>query len=45
MIIKSMEKMKVFIDGKKTNLNALDFLRFALDVKTGKIKPLGDIQK
>ena len=36
MIIKSMEKMKVFIDGKETNLNALDFLQFALDVKTGK---------
>ena len=45
MIIKSMEKMKVFIDGKETNLNALDFLRFALDVKTGKRKPLGDIEE
>ena len=37
--------MKVFIDGKETNLNTLDFLKFALDVKTGKRKPLGDIQK
>ena len=37
--------MKVFINGKKTNLNALDFLQFALDVKTGKRKPLGDIEE
>ena len=40
-----MEKMKVFINGKKTNLNALDFLQFALDVKTKKRKPLGDIEE
>ena len=45
MIITCMEKMKVFINGKETNLNALDFLRFVLDVKTGKIKPLGDIEE
>ena len=39
------QKMKVFIDGKETNLNALDFLKFALDVKTGKRKPLKEIEK
>ena len=39
------ESMKVYIDGKKTNLNALDFLEFALDVKLGKRKPLEDIQQ
>lgn len=37
------ESMKVYIDGKETKLNALDFLKFALDVKTGKQKPLEDI--
>ena len=37
--------MKVFIDGKETNLNALDFLKFALDVKTGKRKPLKEIKE
>ena len=39
------QKMKVFIDGKETNLNALDFLKFALDVKTGKRAPLKEIKK
>ncbi len=39
------QKMKVFIDGKETNLNALDFLKFALDVKTGKRPPLKEIKK
>ena len=37
----NLDKIKVIIDGKETNLNALDFLKFALDVKTGKRKPLG----
>ena len=33
--------MLVSIDGKiQDNINALDFLKFALDVKTGKRKPL-----
>lgn len=39
------ESMKVFIDGKETNLNALNFLKFALDTKTGKQKPLKEISK
>jgi hypothetical protein len=39
-----MENIKVHIDGKKTNLNALDFLQFALDVKLGKRKPLEEIE-
>jgi len=39
-----MENMKVFINGKTTDLNALDFLQFALDVKLGKRKPLEDIE-
>lgn len=39
------EKMKVVINGKITTLNALDFLKFALDVKTGKRQSLGDISK
>ena len=38
------QPMKVVIDGKTTNLNALDFLKFALDVKTGKRKSLEDIE-
>ena len=34
----------VVIDGKvQPHLNALDVLKFALAVKTGKRKPLGDI--
>ena len=34
-------RMLVEIDGKiQDNINALDFLKFALDVKTGKRKPL-----
>ena len=36
--------MKVVIDRKTTSLNALDFLRFVLDVQTGKRKPLDDIE-
>jgi hypothetical protein len=39
------QSMKVYIDGKETNLNALDFLEFALDVYTGKRKALEDIEK
>jgi len=39
------ESMKVFLDGKETNLNALDFLKFALDTKTGRRKPLKEIEK
>tara|TARA_Y100000310_G_scaffold192412_1_gene192367 strand:+ start:364 stop:492 length:129 start_codon:yes stop_codon:yes gene_type:complete len=39
------KKMKVSIDGKDTTLNALDFLQFALDVRTGKRKPLKEIEK
>lgn len=39
-------KMQVKIDGKiQPHLNALDVLKFALDVKTGKRKPLEDITK
>lgn len=38
------QSMKVFIDGKETNLNALDFLKFALDVKTGKRESLKEIE-
>jgi len=45
MEIGKEKSMKVFIDGKETDLNALDFLKFALDVKTGKRKPLRDIKK
>ena len=36
--------MKVIIDGKETNLNALDFLQFALDVRTGKRAELKEIE-
>ncbi len=43
-MVKQGKSMKVFIDGKKTDLNALDFLKFALDVKTGKRQSLGDIE-
>ena len=39
------ESMKVEIDGKETNLNALDFLKFALDVRTGKREPLKEVEK
>ena len=38
-----MERLKVFINGKETNVNALDYLKFALDVKTGKRKELKEI--
>ena len=39
------QSMKVFIDGKETKLNALDFLKFVLDVKTGKRESLNEIEK
>ena len=32
------EKMKVYIDGVEQNTNALDTLRYLLDVRTGKVK-------
>ena len=38
------KSMKVIIDGKETNLNALDFLQFALDIRTGKRAPLKEIE-
>jgi hypothetical protein len=38
------KSMKVFIDGKETSLNALDFLKFALDVRSGRREPLGEIE-
>ena len=41
----NLDKIKVIIDGIETNLNVLDFLKFALAVKTGKRKPLGNIEK
>ena len=34
------ERLKVFINGRETNVNALDFLKLALDVRTGKTKSL-----
>jgi len=37
------KNVTVYINGKETTLNALQFLQFALNVKTGKQKPLKDI--
>ena len=30
-----MKRLKVFINGKETNVNALDYLKYCLAIKTG----------